>query len=129
MTSKKTSRPVFDASAVLALIQGEPGWELLQPLQPHAVVNSVNAAEVLAKLVTRGMPASAALAAFEALHLEVTPFEPVMASKSVQFVRKGISLGDRCFLAACAHGIGWTSDRGMKQLAIDTGGPDLKFFR
>lgn len=67
---------MFDAPAVLAFLQGEPGADRLNDLQPDAVVNAVNAAEVLVKLVSRGMPAAEAQAAYEALHLETTPFEP-----------------------------------------------------
>jgi len=54
---------VFDASAVLALMQGEPGADKLKHLQQFAVVNAVNVAEVLAKLVSRGVPAAEAQAA------------------------------------------------------------------
>ena len=129
MKSTKTSRPVFDASAVLALLQGETGAGRLQTLQPKAVVNAVNAAEVLAKLVNRGLPASEAQAAFRALHLEVTPFDPAMAEISAQYVRKGVSLGDRCFLAAARlQGPGWTSDRDLAA-QFGTLAPPLNFFR
>jgi PIN domain nuclease of toxin-antitoxin system len=123
------SRPVFDASAVLALMQGEPGADKLRDLQPDAVVNAVNAAEVLAKLVNRGVPAGEAQAAYDALHLETTPFESAMVAISARYVRKGVSLGDRCFLAAVdRYGSGWTSDRELGKLC---GGrvPALNFFR
>lgn len=56
------NRPVFDASAVLAFTQGEPGAAQLKDLQSDA-------AEVVAKLVTCGMPAAEAQAAYDALHL------------------------------------------------------------
>jgi ribonuclease VapC len=126
---KNADRPVFDASAVLALMQGEPGADQLRELQPNAVVNAVNTAEVLAKLVNRGMPASEAQAAYDALHLETAPFEPDMAMISAHYVRKGVSLGDRCFLAAAQRrGSGWTSDHHLRTLF---GGrvPGVKFFR
>jgi len=125
----KASRPVFDASAVLALMHGEPGADRLKAVQPDAVVSAVNAAEVLAKLVSRGMPAAEAQAAYEALHFETTPFEPAMAAISARYVRKGVSLGDRCFLAAAErNGSGWTSDRDLGTLF---GGrvPALNYFR
>src|SRR5208282_5592863 len=97
-------------------------------LQPHAVVNAVNAAEVLAKLVSRGMPAEEAQAAYDALHLETTSFDLALASASARYVYKGVSLGDRCFLAA-AHrqGSGWTSDRDLGALFHTD--PPLNFFR
>jgi PIN domain nuclease of toxin-antitoxin system len=126
---KSTGRPVFDASAVLALMQGEPGAEKLKDLQPDAVVNAVNAAEVLAKLVSRGVPAAEAQSAYDALHLETTPFEPAMVAVSARYARKGVSLGDRCFLAAAQwHGSGWTSDRDLGAL-FGSRVPALKFFR
>ena len=60
MNPNNAHRPVFDASAVLALMQADPGADKLKDLQPDAVVNAVNAAEVVAKLVNRGVPAAEA---------------------------------------------------------------------
>jgi ribonuclease VapC len=124
-----SNKPVFDASAVLALMQDERGAEKLKDLQPDAVVNAVNAAEVLAKLVNRGMPAEEAQAAYDALHLETTPFEPEQVLISARYVHKGVSLGDRCFLAAAhRHGPGWTSDHDLGAL-FGNQIPFLNFFR
>ena len=129
MKPNNADRPVFDASAVLALMQGEPGADKLKDLQPNALVNAVNAAEVLAKLVNRGMPAAEAQAAYDALHLETTPFDPAMVAISARYVGKGVSLGDRCFLAAAhRHGSGWTSDRDLGAL-FGSRVPPLNFFR
>jgi len=120
---------VFDASAVLALMQGEPGTDKLRDLQAAAVVNAVNAAEVLAKLVSRGMPLAEAEAAYDALHLETTPFEPALVAISARYVHKGVSLGDRCFLAATHwHGSGWTSDHDLGTV-FGSAVPTLNFFR
>jgi ribonuclease VapC len=110
-------RPVLDATAVLALIQDEPGAASLSPLLSNAVVGAVNAAEVLAKLVVKGVPREAALVALGALHLEVAPFDSDHAALSSAYVRRGVSLGDRCFLATVArYGTGWTSDRALAAL-------------
>ena len=124
------SRPaVFDASAVLALIQGEPGAKKLYPLLPDAVVSAVSLAEVLGKLVTKGVPLPEARAAFDALHIEVAEFDASQAITSASYVRKGISLGDRCFLAAAGvGGTGWTSDHALAGIA-GAQTPALKFFR
>lgn len=128
MKSAGNAKPVFDAAAVLALIQGEPGAEKLQGLQENALVNAVNVAEVLAKLVNRGMPPAVAQAAFDALHLEVSSFEPPLGAASASYIHKGISLGDRCFLAAARqHGAGWTSDRHLGTIFGDK--VRLRFFR
>jgi len=77
-------------------MQGEPGADKLRELQPGAVGNAVNAAEVLAKLVSRGVPATEAQAAYDALHLETTPFEAALVAVSIRYCIKGVSLGDRC---------------------------------
>ena len=101
----------------------------MHALQSDALIGAVNAAEVLAKLVCRGMPVQDAQDAFEALHLEVTPFEPGAAAISARYVRKGVSLGDRCFLAtAHQYGCGWTSDHDLPA-HIGKILPPLKFFR
>ena len=81
MNPNNANRPVFDASAVLALMQGEPGADKLRDLQPDAVVNAVNAAEVLAKLVNRGVPAAEAQAAYDALRAQV----PFIATDEVMY--------------------------------------------
>lgn len=129
MNPNNANRPVFDASAVLALMRGEAGAEKLKELQPDAVVNAVNAAEVLAKLVNRGVPAEEAQAAYDALHLETTPFEPAMVAISARYVHKGVSLGDRCVLAAAQrYGSGWTSDRDPGA-RFGSRAPRVNFFR
>ena len=126
---KNHKRPVLDASAVLALMQGETGSERLRKLLPEGLVGAVNEAEVVAKLVNHGMPAAEAQAAFDALHVEVTAFDADLAALSAQYVRKGISLGDRCFLASVfRYGRGYTSDRDLAKLLGKTA-PDLEFFR
>ena len=129
MSPSNAKRPVFDASAVLALLQDEPGSDQLRQFQRDAVVNAVNTAEVLAKLVNRGVPAPIAQAAYDALHLETTPFDADLALISARFVHKGVSLGDRCFLAAAhRHGSGWTSDRELGALSGNLA-PSLHSFR
>lgn len=129
MSQRSTGRPVFDASAVLALLQNEPGSDRLLELQDDAVISAVNAAEVLAKLVNRGMPAGHAQVALDALHLETVPFDSTMAGFSARYVARGVSLGDRCFLATVQHyGSGWTSDRDLAALAGISTLP-LNFFR
>jgi ribonuclease VapC len=125
---KKDAKAVMDASAVLALIQDERGAETLRPLLPRAVVCSVNIAEVLAKLVRDGMPRAEASVALDALHLEEVAFDAADAERSAGYVTKGVSLGDRCFLAAAArYGEGFTSDRELSERVH--GAPPLHGFR
>ena len=125
---KKDTRAVLDASAVLAILQGEPGADAVRPILARARICSVNAAEVLAKLVRDGMPSRDAAAALAALHLDHFPFGPDDAERSAAYVAKGVSLGDRCFLAASARfGEGFTSDRQLADRFADP--PPLRFFR
>ena len=110
-------------------MQGEPGTEKLTKLLPGALVSAVNQAEVVAKLVNHGMPVAEAQSAFDALHLEVTAFDADLAAILAQYVRKGISLGGRCFLAsALRYGRGYTSDRDSAKW-LSKLAPDLEFFR
>ena len=73
--------------------------------------------------------ANEARAALDALHLETMTFDAELAAETALYVRKGISLGDRCFLAAADKvGAGWTSDRELGALFKDLA-PRLHFFR
>lgn len=95
-----TARPsVLDASAVLALLNAEPGEDKVRLLLPRATISAVNVAEVLAKLVTQGMPAEEALEAMEELDLPVVPFGAAEALVSIRYVHPSLSLGDRACLA------------------------------
>lgn len=49
---------VLDASAVLALLQDEPGAEVVERVLPGSVLSTVNLAEVVGKLVDAGVPPS-----------------------------------------------------------------------
>ena len=122
-------RPVFDASAVLALMQNETGAVRLDRVRNDAIVSAVTVAEVLAKLIGKGMPQKVAAAALNALQLEVVAFEPAEAVLSAAYVAKDVSLGDRCFLS-CAHrnGTGWTSSHDLARIASSLL-PPLKMFR
>jgi ribonuclease VapC len=123
------SRPVFDASAVLALMQNETGAGRLDRVRTDALVSAVSVAEVLVKLVSKGMPQALAATALDALHLEVAAFGPAEALLWAEYVARDVSLGDRCFVA-CAHenGTGWTADRDLSRIASKLL-PPLKMFR
>jgi ribonuclease VapC len=94
---------VLDASAVLALMHGARGQEVVAAALPGALLASVNLAEVVAKLVDRGMPAERAYAGVVAFGIHVAPFDAdlaVLAGELRGATRSaGLSLGDRCCLA------------------------------
>lgn len=92
---------VLDASAVLALLQREPGAELVNLV--GSVMNSVNYAEVVQKSVERGRPVETLLQELTLLGLTVRPFSPEeaqIAGELVGLTRPyGLSLADRACLA------------------------------
>lgn len=99
------SRFVFDASAVLAILQQEPGAEgAVSALETgECAISAANLAEVASKLLLRGMPASQVAEACDDLALEVVPVDAGIAMIAAQLAvagqPPGLSLGDRCCLA------------------------------
>jgi ribonuclease VapC len=98
------NRIVLDASAILTVINDEPGAEKLTPdLLAHAVGSTVNLAEVQTKLVSRGWtPEQAWEDAISPLR-EVVSFDEEQARIAGDLVIEtrhlGLSLGDRACLA------------------------------
>ncbi len=66
---------VLDASAVLAVLNGEPGAEAVWEHLPGAQLSAVNAAEVAAKLVDGGLGTERAGQSLDRLGTRVVPFE------------------------------------------------------
>ena len=97
------SEVVLDASALLALLNQEPGHEEVARSIPHAAISAVNLSEVVAKLSESSMPEEEIREALEGLALEVHGFgrESAYATGLLQPTTrsKGLSLGDRACLA------------------------------
>lgn len=94
---------VLDASAVIALFRREPGWEDVLKRLPGAALSTVNASEVIHKLVEKGVPLETAVFQLRRLRVDRVPFDDdqatVAASLHATTRKKGISLGDRACLA------------------------------
>jgi ribonuclease VapC len=94
---------VLDASALLALMDAEPGEEAVAGVLPGALVSAVNLAEVVSKLAERGMPAAQAHGDALALGIDVVAFDADLAldAGALRPLTRaaGLSLGDRCCLA------------------------------
>lgn len=112
---------VLDASAVLALLQGEPGGETIESIMPECVISTVNLSEVIAKLVENGVEGESAVRLTEA-----QPFRPVdhtldLARITGALRAEGLSLGDRaCLALALALGLPvFTADRAWQELPLD----------
>lgn len=94
---------VADASAVIALLVGEP-FTLFDPLRlPNASISTVNLSEVLARLEEIGMPENEVALAVATLSLRAIAFDEPQA-RAVARLRSvtrhaGLSLGDRACLA------------------------------
>lgn len=108
---------VLDASALLALLQGEPGAEAVAAIVGDAVIVSVNLAEVLGKLLEFGQPRDLALRAIGQTAVQVVAFDGGMGIEAGDMIpvarRAGLSLGDvACLAAARRLGLpAYTGDR------------------
>jgi len=123
---------VLDASALLTVLQGEPGAERVIEMLPDAIISAVNLAEVASKLQERGMPDDRVTANIEALELTVAPFDGRLAIEAgllrASTRSAGLSLGDRACLAL-ARSLGATAvttDRAWEALDI---GVRIEFVR
>jgi ribonuclease VapC len=116
---------VLDASALLALLQNEPGAERVAELLSDGAVSAVNLSEVVAKLADHGMPATDIREALDGLPLDVHAFdrEAAFAAGELRRITRaaGLSLGDRACLALAAHlGVtAVTADRAWTRFADD----------
>jgi len=118
------SSVVLDASAVLALLNDEPGSEVVEQAIPGAAISAVNLSEVVAKLVENGMPEEAVRLALGSVQLDLHAFGAELAYEAGILrpaTRKaGLSFGDRACLA-----LGkqlslpvWTTDRNWKEVEV-----------
>lgn len=73
------SNYVLDASAILALLNNEPGSEIVVNVLTQAVISSVNLSEIIAKLADSGMLEIEVREVVSALGLETTNFDAEMA--------------------------------------------------
>lgn len=119
------SATVLDATAVLALLQNEPGSERVAALLPTAVISTVNLAEVVGKLAEVGMPEPTIQTVLGELGLRTIPFDEALAFRA-GLLRPatsdyGLSLGDRACLALGQHlrVPVLTADRMWKSLKLD----------
>ncbi len=116
---------VLDASAVLALLNSEPGADrVFRAAAEGAKISTVNLSEVVAKLDEAGMPAAAIRDAIEAIEFDLVAFDATQAYRAGLLRRRtrdaGLSLGDRACLAL-AGGSGLpalTADRRWQGLEL-----------
>ena len=94
---------VADASAIIALLVGEPIIGFDPTRLAGASISAVNLSEVLARLQEFGTPESEAVIAVARLELRIIPFDEPQARIAARLRsntrRAGLSLGDRACLA------------------------------
>jgi ribonuclease VapC len=119
------SRIVLDASALLAVLNGEPGADkLTAALLANAASSTVNLAEVQSKLVDCGLAPDDAWAATLTPVSEVIPFTAEQAKAAGSMIAQtgafGLSLGDRACLALglALQALVYTADRAWKSLKL-----------
>lgn len=98
------ARAVLDASALLALLNGEPGSDVVAAaLEDEPVMSAVNLSEVVAKLVEAAIDAGEVRLLLEGLQIDVMAFDGESAHEAGVLRpttrRAGLSLGDRACLA------------------------------
>lgn len=119
------NRIVLDASAVLAILNGEDGAEQLTPeLLSEAAASTVNLAEVEGKLVDLGLSPDDAWDATLSAIRDVVPFSADQAKLAGNLVAQtralGLSLGDRACLALglALKAPVYTADKSWKKLKL-----------
>ena len=94
---------VLDASALLALLQGEPGAEVIEALLDRSAISAVNWSEVVQRLLRRGLALADVAPDLGALDLAVVPFDAEQAETAADLEgvtrAAGLSLAARACLA------------------------------
>ncbi len=97
------TRVVLDTSALLALLQQEKGSDQVAQHLPNAMMSSVNFSEVIAVLISTGIPEKEAKALITDIVKHIVPFDTEQAylAATLRATTKhcGLSLGDRACLA------------------------------
>ena len=94
---------VLDSSAVLAVLNAEPGADLVIAALDDALLSTVNYAEVITKIVERGGTYKEAEAALQLITATVVDFDLALAQRTgalrTETLKRGLSLGDRACLS------------------------------
>ena len=115
---------VLDASAILALLRREPGFEKVAAVMNDARVSAVNLAEVGSFLAKAGHSVEQMRATLDSLRLGVVAFDEQQAIEAARLrpltMSIGLSLGDRaCLALAGLSGLpAMTTDRSWATLKL-----------
>lgn len=94
---------VLDASALLALINKEKGYEIVEKYLPDSIMSSINLAEVATVLMRLDIPFDEVTDLLSNIMKEIIPFDERQAYIAARWYQKtktfGLSLADRACLA------------------------------
>jgi ribonuclease VapC len=113
---------VLDATALIALVESEPGYQSVHGLVERSVISAINVAETVNKFVERGSTPDGVQNALRRLELTVEDWSEEMAYQSAEFTQfnksHGLSLGDRACLtlARRLRATAVTSDRAWRRI-------------
>ena len=118
---------VLDASAFVALLLQEQGWETVDALLDDAVISTVNMAEVVGLFARRGVAEADIRALLYEADIRRMPFDDELAYQAGLLApltrAAGLSLGDRACLALASRlGVpAVTTDRAWSRVAAQIG--------
>jgi len=121
------SEVVLDASALLALLQDEPGADKVAETIGEARMSSVNYAEVVSHFIYAGMPADQVEAMLKPLPMVIVEADQALATIAGRLravtAEVGLSLGDRfCLALARRDGLpALTADKQWRMIADAAG--------
>ena len=116
---------VFDSSALLAIAFNETGAERAAEALPDGILSAVNASEVVACLIDRGVPETSARNRLRDFDIPIRPFDEnlALAAGALRTTtrQQGLSLGDRACLALARRERApvITADRNWTRLVLD----------
>ena len=125
---------VLDASALLALLRGEPGAERVRSVLRNSAITTINFGEVVGFYARRGASEPDIRRLLHALPVERIPFDEELAYVVGLMLpatsNAGLSLGDRaCLGLAARFGVkALTADRSWSRVARGVG-VDIEMIR
>ena len=123
---------ILDASAALAVLQDERGADVVRDWHERALLTSVNASEVVVKLIRYGAAPEAAQTLVRMLGSEIVDVDANLGLQAGALYARtshaGLSLGDRiCLALALREGLPvLTADRAWASLDI---GVEIRLIR
>lgn len=94
---------VLDASALLAVLKGEPGGDSVEPVMDGAAMSAVNWAEVLQAYESAGLDLNGRREQIESLGVVLHPFDATQAELTAGLYgrsrKAGLGVADRACLA------------------------------